>query len=310
MSLLFSTISLLLILTGCGIDPEDSSDDNTTIINNDPKVTLNTLDNSSSDNNDVNTFDVDASEVTINDFIVASATLTKEEFLEKLNSEDSFILYESESAISSAQDECIENTLASSTATFQQDEDNTYYINLKNIDVTSCFKSNENITTYIVSFYTNKLLAKNTNGDFVDLTGKTMSQIDELDTVQKRAISKFKLIVETNGENFTINSYDAIIGSDGFDSVCEFKSPLVCTYRSADNIEFTNPELIPFNTSTIIQMNASVLSEKDTYFNSGHADFQINDWVGTMTYTDSNTTPTFTASDGNESVSGTFSYTE
>ena len=51
-------------------------------------------------------------------------------------------------------------------------------------------------------------------------------------------------------------------------------------------------------------------SSSGTYFTGANIDFKYNNWTGTMTYSSDNTSaaPTYSATNGTDNVSGTFSY--
>jgi hypothetical protein len=61
---------------------------------------------------------------------------------------------------------------------------------------------------------------------------------------------------------------------------------------------------------TVLESRGLGIVHRARYYNSGSVTFTFNNWSGTMTYgTDAFSAPRYTASDGTDTVSGTYNYT-
>jgi len=254
-----------------------------------------------------------ASQVVISDFVVDETKLSRSEFLEELNGNNDFFLTQPEDLISSAQDECINNKLSSTVEgyTFQKDNDGSFYLDIPQINASECFAEINNANV-LVSLYVNKLIVKNSNGESIDLSGLHYNDVDfDSSTVQQsRQILSMAFTADINGIKSSSEMYKAVIGSSGFDSECVNQNPFQCTLRFAQFAQYTDKEELDWGKSITMHSNSTYQNKNDMFFSSGTIDFEINNWIGTMTYTGASETPTFTASSDTDSITGTFEYSD
>lgn len=245
-----------------------------------------------------------ASSVTISDFVVYPTKLSRSEFLEALNGNDSFFLTSPSDGSVSPEDECIDKKFNESKETFQKDSDGTFFVEISQVDVGECVSLLDK--TYASVFFSK---VKMSGG--IDLTGKTVQELAKHDdeVMQFRWVMSIKGEGKKNGATGAMEAYIALVGSD-FDAPCVQSNPMQCTKRNAATYHFKYSDGSTYDlvNSSAIRTNASYHNINDTYFYSGVASFEINDWTGTMTYTGANTAPTFTAYNNSDSVSGTYNY--
>lgn len=245
-----------------------------------------------------------ASSVTINDFIVYPTKLSRSEFLEALNGDDSFFVISPDDESISPIDECLNEKLYETSETFQKDSDGTLFFEVSQLDISECVSL---LNKAYASVFFNKV--KMSGG--IDLSGKTIQEVDKYDdeVMQLRRIISLKGEGKKNGTTANLEAYIAIVGSN-FDTPCVHSNPMECTkrYAATNHLKYSDGSTDNQANSSIIRTNAFFHNINDTYFYLGVADFEINDWTGTMTYTGPNTPPTFSAYSDTDSVSGTYNY--
>lgn len=255
-----------------------------------------------------------ANSLTISDFIVAPIGLSSSTFEKELNENDNFFLNEPENgANSSAEEECLSEKLLDATSQYKikKDIDNTFYFNLPSLNVSECFPppiSGVPVTMYM-SLYANKLLYQNESNTIVDIEGYTLNELEDLTIIQERTIRSIYITATKSDQSFSVITYAALTGSDGYNSICSYANPIKCIDREVSTY-YENSEL-DYSDETVLTTNVNYTNKSDRYFSSGTIEFIMNDWNGVMTYTDGYEPPKYVASSKTAlTSSGVFEYSK
>ena len=233
-----------------------------------------------------------ASTLVLSDFDTSDVNLTKAEFITELNDQSSFFF--NDPTPDSAESVCMKNLLKQEVETTEAG-DGTYIVDIPEVDVTQCFPDYTRVT---LSYYMDGLSDPIAKGTY-DLNER-QSQYRSLIIIERSSTR--------SGHSYTSNKYTATTGNN-FAEACVKASPLTCKYFTKKIVNSSSENYHTLDTFYLIRDNLGFTGNNDTYFNSGAATFTLNNWTGTMSYTDKDTAPTYTANSLTESVSGTFTYT-
>lgn len=257
--------------------------------------------------NDESSSAINAQDLKLEHFDIKYSKLPKEIFLEELNSNDDFFQNFHDNESGNFDEACVNNVL--STYTYDLNADGTYNLNLPLVEVGQCYHnpSIENKKTFY-SFYDESIKALDSSGTPIDLEGVAFTYDSNFTKSQSRSLMTQNLSGNYNGRHVEAQFFRAITDKNDFNLICVRESPMECTIRTVLTNEYKDMPLLNSYFSHTLQLNTTFEDRNSTYFSGGTITFQINDWNGTMTYTDPETPPTFTASNGIENASGTFNY--
>ena len=281
-------ISSVLII-GCSREQEKGNDDSSTntaqsITNSDFSITnYSTYDNSSSSESGV---------------------------VYQLNSDSSF--YDNEPSSSSSSSSCAFFD-AFSTATLEEDGVNTYKLAINDMSIADCFGSSSGITITSSkgSVYMYGVVIVDSSGNAIDVTGKTLSSACTSSCYFKSMAQAMYMSVSATSSQGDFELIIKQLTSESDDTACNWNSS--STYTS-DCYQRYNSSAV--GTDSTIALHKHIFksgldaSSSGTYFTGGTITFQYNNWNGTMTYSSDSTSaaPTYSATNGTNSVSGTYNY--
>lgn len=232
-----------------------------------------------------------ASSLVAEDFTPAETNLTKAEFIASINDTSKFFF--TDPSPTSTEGTCVINLLKDK---FQISAvgDGTYKAEIAEIDAVSCF-SGSGFTKLAYSFY-------------IDGLDSPTFQFADSNILKSRMLAVFEGTFISGGNTYDMHSYIAQTAYN-FNDPCISADPIQC--KDLTKTVMTSAA-INYDRSTTVYLTADDLGftdRNDSYFNSGSIDFTISNWRGTMSYSDADTTPTYTANSATETVSGTFAYT-
>jgi len=283
---LFIGIVMVAILTSCAKKEETADDDETTntaknIAVSDFSVSSSTYDNSSSSSSGV---------------------------VYQINNDSKF--YNNNPNSSSSSSCAFFNALQ--TAVFEADSDSTYKMVINDMSISDCFGSSSGITSSTGSYYLYGVLIYDSNGNNVNVNGKTLNN----------ACSTSGCYYKSRGAKM----YSNLIGSSSSGDV---KLTLKQMYSESDGTACiaTSTSLSSdcddnyYNSTEVGSLSAVyihkhtyksglIYSSSGTYYTGENINFKYNNWTGSMTYSSDNTSsaPTYSATNGTDNVSGTFTY--
>ncbi len=232
-----------------------------------------------------------ASSLTTQDFSDTSTELNKTEFEDRLNRVGSFFNYSL--ASDSAESRCV-NEILEPLMKVEDAEDGSYYVDIKEADVSRCYSDYK--TSYI-SYYITNIDKKYPANELLSRNKLTTMRI------------YIRMEGQLNTSDYTVVMNSALTDANDYDLPCQSTNPIECKIMTVSVIDSVQNNFHYVMTTNLVT-NASYVDVNDTYFSSGHIDFEINNWNGTMTYTDKNTAPTYNASSLMETSNGSFSYIE
>lgn len=250
-----------------------------------------------------------ADKLTIEDFEVKPVKISKSEFLDELSSIDSFFLNApvNDTPNDSFDEECLNNIY--NRFFFQMEDNGTFELLMPWTDISSCLLvENAGVSKFNVSSFSEKVIMFDRWGNSIDLEGKSLNNIEDEDyfTLQARNISSSEVHGVIEQEKYTIVTRYALTDKDSFDEPCLMQSPMTCATREVELVQ--SEYHLPGTQNTVLKTNVEFEDRNDTYFSNGTIEFFINDWNGTMVYSGASTQPTFSATNGIESVNGIFEY--
>ena len=227
--------------------------------------------------------------------------LTKEEFLEALNTNAYFVdtfdnADENEQAcITKLIDKSISITSSENSLGF-------YTIDSPLVDLTSCYEKDSKkikTSTYsdIVSFDTPQINPtsykefQNSSENVISRRTKAYVEAYLYDKDSKKGVSILFYILET------------AINNDN--KPCTKINNFLSCKQKTKNIYFVDSKLFNVENNEFIQ---EVQSEGGLYYASGSITFKLDNWSGVMTYQGVNESPTFSATNGDESVEGVLNF--
>lgn len=282
---LIISIIMIAMLTSCGKKEETAEDDEAT--NTAKKITLSDFSGDSS------TYD-------------NSSSSSGGGVVYRINSDSKF--YDNDPNSSSSSSSCSFDT-ALSNAVYEADSDGTYSIAVNDMSVTDCISGSTSATQ---SVYYYGIIYVNSNGNAVDLTGKT-GEYGCSGCYMKS--SGFKMYINVSGQGSSGNTVEItfkFMTSESDDTACNYNSSGSYTSDCQNNQFGTYKD--GSTTLTLIHKHTYksglTRSSSGTYYTGANIDFKYNNWTGTMTYSSDNTSaaPTYSATNGTDNVSGTFSY--
>lgn len=156
------------------------------------------------------------------------------------------------------------------------------------------------------------LIVHDSSGNSVSLAGKNITDTEGLIVAEGNInfLMEFSVKMTIQGESFQFTTKGAFSQNHTSDvnSPCVFLNPYN-NCRVADvshTTSSTHPEL-DSEDGYILVTNNLFYSSGDDFFTDGFIEFTINDWEGTTQYgSDGSTPPSIQASNGSESVEGTY----
>ena len=155
------------------------------------------------------------------------------------------------------------------------------------------------------------------NNNPVGLTGQAWDDIWAYDYQIDKINVKygFEYTGSENGNSSTLFGKMAIYATDHFENACEFQDTLIsnCTIQYIDRIssgtQFDNTVVVSFEYIDVVPAPSGTLSNgfDPVYFASGTVNFKVNNWTGTLIYSAPDVAPTYSATDGVETVEGNLS---
>ena len=202
---------------------------------------------------------------------------------------------------------------AFSTVTFEEDSNNTYKLAINDMSVEDCFGSISGITITSSkgSAYMYGVVIVDSSGNAIDVTGKTLSSACTSSCYFKSMAQAMYMSVSATTSQGDLELIIKQLTSESDDTACNWNSS--STYTS-DCYQRYNSSAV--GTDSTIELHKLIFksgldgSSSGTYFTGGTITFQYNNWNGTMTYSSDSTSaaPTYSATNGTNSVSGTYNY--
>ena len=282
-------IILSLVLLSCR--EKEETDDSTTNITN----TAQSITNSDFSTTNYSTYD--------------NSSSSDSGVVYQINSDSSF--YDNNPSSSSSSSSCAFFD-AFSTATFEEDGVNTYKLAINDMSVADCFSFSYRVSTTSSkgSLLIYGVVVVDSSGNPIDITGKTFSNACSNCYIKSRAQAMYMSVSGTSSQgNFELISKQLTSQSD--DTACNVNSSSTFTsdcYQQSYNSLAAADSTIAIH--KLIFKSGLDASSSGTYFTGGTITFQYNNWNGTMTYSSDSTSaaPTYSATNGTNSVSGTYNY--
>ena len=282
---LLISIIMMAMLTSCGKKEETAEDDEAT--NTAKKITLSDFSGDSA------TYD-------------NSSSSSRGGVVYRINSDS--IFYDNNPNSSSSSSSCSFYT-ALSNAAFEAASDGTYSITVNDMSVIDCVSGPTSATQ---SLYMYGIVYVNSNGNAVDLTGKTGQYGCSGCYIKSASTKLYQYLSGTNSSGNTTEITAKIMISESDGTACNHNSSGSYT-SDCQNYSFVTAKN---GSETITQIHKHTYksgltrSSSGTYYTGANIDFKYNNWTGTMTYNSDNTSaaPTYSATNGTDNVSGTFSY--
>ena len=283
---LVSIIVTMIVLNGCGDGGSGDTSSNATSASNGLKK---------------------AKEVTQEDFNAQGDTLTKSQFLEYLYDEDVYMDSDNipkESDSDETGSSCSEDLLLQE-AVQKQTGEHTYTIEIESVDVSSC---SSQLDKYIVSVYGSDIMRQYKNGEYENnFENDTLNRDIQRETV--RGISSVYFQYDVKGIKVSGNTYKASTGLDDFSKPCTMENGhKLCKKLFVDVTKFNVGEGTDDDFAeekvTYKEFKIDAVLNNGRYYDSGTISFKINNWSGVITFVDSNTPPTFSATDGTTELEG------
>lgn len=200
-----------------------------------------------------------------------------------------------------------------SWAKFSKNADATFSLSLAQ-DVSKCtnvaFDYGNGVTmhgpldAYLETLIVNHAIFIDDNNQVVDVTGMTIDEIFPYRIKQINYKAARVLRGHEQGVPVVFSEKYAVTGSTDFDGICDFSQATLndCTIQSVKQFDSNGSaiagSLIVFDYREIGIPPASVDNFTQGYFSSGTIDFEVDYWVGALTYTNYYEAPTYTAEDG------------
>ena len=256
-------------------------------------------------------------DITESDFNLPFITmLSDQEFKDSLNSNIDFMA-EEDGIIETKADEfdCLIAKVGDTSASLNQE--NEYEFNIKDTDFTECFSFDDiNLKSVTTSWYITNMKLEDASGNPVNDEMIKFSDDDKYTVLQSNFRIYIRMIGELKGvtPTYTFQSITLISSNktNNFNEPCQ-RVPVFtdCVSREATALgEFGRPAPELLWKTVLYADNLNVTPDKQ-YFADGQILFDINNWKGTMSYqADASNPPTYTASDGADTITGTFEYSE
>ncbi len=210
---------------------------------------------------------------------------------------------------SSSGSNCSSFSSAYSNAKFEAVSDGTYSLAVNDTSVTDCISGSTSATQ---SMYMYGIIIIDSSGNNVDLTGKTMSSSCSGCSLKASASKMYLNYKGTGSSGNTVEITFKIMLSESDGTACNYDSSASYTSDCQNNAFGTGKDgslnFTQYHKHTY--KSGLTRSSSGTYFTGANIDFKYNNWTGTMTYSSDNTSaaPTYSATNGTDNVSGTFSY--
>ena len=194
-------------------------------------------------------------------------------------------------------------------AVFEADDNNTFKASVNDMSVSDCYSAYD-LTSAIGSFHISKLAVVDLNGNQVSLEGLKYSQITSFQSISVKMSIYYYLEGSYQNVNLKIEQKSLLSQADGI-SGCSRNSSLDLTNDCYDQLYNSTKYIGPRKVSLDKLVGKSGLegSINGIYHTNGTIEFRYNNWTGTMTYgSNPSSAPTYTATNGTDNVSGTFTY--
>ena len=198
-------------------------------------------------------------------------------------------------------------------AVFEADDNNSFKASVNDMSVSDCYPTFE-LTSSVGSFYMSDVTAVDQSGNTVSLAGLNYSQLAAYfgNTYVTSAKMNMHLDIEGTYQNVSlkITTKSLLSQADG-NSPCTWNNSLDISSDCYDQLyrstKYIGPRVLRLEKK--IAKSGLEGSTTGTYYTNGIVEFQYNNWTGTMTYRDNaSSAPTYTATNGTDNVSGTFTY--
>lgn len=261
--------------------------------------------------------------LTESDFVVSSVyMLSATEFKKELNGTDEFLADKTDvNTLSPEENACMDDKLA--IHSLKRVDDGTYELSINDTEFADCFVlDGMDLKSWVLSWYLTNLKLVDLDGNEVNKDNIPFNDEDNYIVLQ----SNSRVFAQTLGEitdshthslvqsgSVLTFKFTAMISSNKtnhFDEPCQ-RYPVLndCTYTEVANYSIVErPWENQIMKTVLNEENLNVLPDKQ-YFADGQILFDINNWSGTMTYqADASNPPSYTATDGAQTSSGTFEY--
>jgi len=242
--------------------------------------------------------------------VAATRTLTPAQFEDDLNRTDFFTGIGEDPGSPSQIEQCFEHKLAGFT--YAPKGPDTFTISVNDIDLTECYPptGDWSVESVIFSVYIDALKVKDDNGNLVDLEGMQYYDVPAFLPLQYNfraySFTTYRHII-TN-ETMEYNYIAALHDTSGLSVPCSFDGILDgCQQEDVFHFTSSDPAIGDHIDRTVIDTHNLEVVDRAPYYQNGTMTFTFNDWTGTMTYgNDAYIPPTYTATNGVDTVSGTY----
>lgn len=246
--------------------------------------------------------------LTADSFDVSSMrNLESYEITQILNNNADFMYEDRDSG---AIDSCFEGKIGNYA--FVRNPDNTYRLSIPDTDLTDCYSNpyDRIYNSCVYSLFLDKVMAKDTSGNLVDLEGKKFSDMWNFITPQflyRSMITINATFTTGSGMRYVGNYLSALHASTGLNEPCVEEGVNNCRIQDVLIVRYIDNPSYDYNDKSLLDTHSLEVVAGAPYYVNGTIAFTINDWSGTMTYgSDAYSAPTYTASNGSENVSGTY----
>ena len=251
-----------------------------------------------------------AKDVTQEDLNVQSnMPLSKSQFLDDLYDEQRHIDNEDIATRSSTKNaglDCLVD-LTEQESVYNKTDEHTYVFEVAYVDVSSCYSEYDKV---FYSYYTNEVSVKNKNGTYHNVF-TVFSDIpnSDIESYSKREITSMYMEQNMSTMAAALNVYDTKTGLEDFSKPCTMENGHIqCKEQSITIVNYDISEDFDYNVGESLvsykEFKTDVISKNGRYYDSGTISFKINNWSGVITFIDSNTPPTFSATDGTTELEG------
>lgn len=251
-----------------------------------------------------------AKDVTLNDLKVEGYILNKSQFLDYLYDSDVYI-DNSELATrfkrEVAKNDCLADFI-SQESKYDKTDEHTYVLEIANVDVSSCYSEYDKA---LFSYYASDVSVKDKSGVYHNFF-TVFSDIPntDIESSSKREVTSMYFESNQSGMQLSVNSYMATTGLDDFSKPCILENAhLQCRELLVSIVKYDFAEDFNYNNigedlTYYKDFKMDVITKNGRYYDSGTISFTINNWSGVITFVNSDTPPTFIATNGSTELEG------
>jgi hypothetical protein len=248
-----------------------------------------------------------ASALTADQFAVTpTRSLSFTDFTDRLN-DDSDFMWDSQSTSSS--DTCLNAKI--NVFKFTRSGSNTFTLSVNDTDFKDCLQEPDlTVNEATFSIFIDNALAKDAAGNTIDLDNVSFDT-PGMNLAQYTMKTRIHLNMTGVQTGRTVDSVDVQVqhASTGFNDPCLSEGADQCRKEEVEQVHRNFSAPTDYIDKDVLESHVLGVVHGAPYFAGGTMTFTFNNWSGTMTYNSSAfTAPTYTATDGVNPVSGTYTH--